>query len=869
MALFQPMNIIPSSFTVGVVDVNDPMQISWQVNGDSALNSFSIEFYENNEQSTRIKGADVVVQTMSGFYGTDRFGHPKMFTWEADNGKTWHDYNNAFTNGKEYKFKIEQRYLGGEVKQIEFNAFKTRTTPQVLIYLTDSTYHDGDTPLDDGKVLDTSIGYFRADYTQEQGDAVRNVRWQIATASHSNNQWQIGEIISDTGEVPTPTLQFEFNGFFNEGMYAVRCMIESESGQLAKNPLSSLDGWIFFSIAIVDQGQYNGDFTLTCIPKENAALLKWTSSEIHAVADGRYSLTDGAVNLDPYTTIKWGIEGGFDLHWAIAIEYDLQTTETFQIAGSGLQPYSRTFQAKGLIQKATVGLSGGSYSDPVISPDKKSCTVTINPNSSVTFGQVVLEETPFGPTGPLLTVNMGETSLSLAGVLDENRNYYISIPPSYMLNVSWQNRSDKITVILRSDQEYLRIYKGGMLFGQSQLFLGSYNSIKDIAISGGVDGARFRCITVYKGSVSDEVLDSLYSDADFKPSWYAANYKLYMTANFDGNIDGGEVAKFRLYRQEVGKNSLQPIFYAKDASILQVKDYGIVSRKSYTYWLYEYDKNDAYLKGSQCKFPGSDVAATISTSFKNYSLLVCDYDSVNDAYHVRKQYLFALNLSAGSEGNNNTPTLNKNFTPYPTRMPDTANYISGTLQGLIGAIYTVPALVEQIGGFKHTAKPSTLDYFDSVDLEKELYALSTAPYQLFLRDMAGHLRMISTSNQIGMTPDLKKRQIPKSISFPWVEIGDASDVTIIQTPDDYGWNNDEQVLDVRLDADPTTGVLSAYYPKPYDGTRFYLTGVHKEILAAKTPIGITPAQFKLSETATKPDDGIVTATAKINVEEGD
>lgn len=259
----------------------------------------------------------------------------------------------------------------------------------------------------------------------------------------------------------------------------------------------------------------------------------------------------------------------------------------------------------------------------------------------------------------------------------------------------------------------------------------------------------------------------------------------------------------------------------------------------------------------------------LSTCFKSYSLLVCDYDSVNDAYHVRKQYIFALNLSAGSVGNNNSPTLNANFTQYPTRMPSTQNYASGTLQGLIGAIYTVPALIEQIGGFKHTSKPSTLDYFDSVDLEQELYDLSTASYQLFLRDMKGHLRMVATNNQISMTPNLKQRQQSITISFPWVEIGDASDVTIIQTPDDYGWNNDNQVLDVRLDVDPTTGVLTANYPKPYNGTKFYLTGANKEILGAETPVGIMPAQFTLSETAFEPNDGTLSATAKINKEEGD
>lgn len=315
---------------------------------------------------------------------------------------------------------------------------------------------------------------------------------------------------------------------------------------------------------------------------------------------------------------------------------------------------------------------------------------------------------------------------------------------------------------------------------------------------------------------------------------------------------------YRIYRQEIGKQSTFEIATV-DSSVTVLKDYGVKSRTLYKYTIF----------GDVVSFNYSsfvEAENTIATNFKNYSLLVCDYDQENDAYHVRKQYLFALNLTDGSVGNNNLPTLNANFTAYPTRMPSTQNYASGTLSGLIGAIYTVPALIEQIGQYKYTAKPSTLDYFDSVDLEQELYGLSVAPYQLFLRDMKGRLRMIATSAPITMTTNLKQRQQSISISLPWVEVGDASDVTIIQTPDDYGWNNDNQVLDVQLDVDVATGELSAQYPFPYTGTKFYLTGVNKENLTAKTPLGVTPAQLELSDTAQQPDDGELTATAKVNSE---
>ena len=55
MALYQPTNVIPSSYTKGTVDaVNDKMEISWQVNGNSAMTAFQIDFYLNDANSTYV-----------------------------------------------------------------------------------------------------------------------------------------------------------------------------------------------------------------------------------------------------------------------------------------------------------------------------------------------------------------------------------------------------------------------------------------------------------------------------------------------------------------------------------------------------------------------------------------------------------------------------------------------------------------------------------------------------------------------------------------------------------------------------------------------------------------------------------------------
>ncbi len=1238
MALFQPTNIIPSSFTVGVVDAaQNNAQVSWQVNGNSPMTSYQIDFFQNDANSTPIAGAGTGKISdgipTGGFYGTDRFGQPKMFTWTA--GKKWNSYNTAFVNGNQYKFKITQWYSGQDsviscetatsleqgktyyfqeqdgaaiivftapetlaggnndiyfsyttgsawvdtrsrivvgsgyrvadgtvplgaqkvdgviakknldelfVSQIEPNVFIMRDTPQLSIQRSGNAEFSDLQAFPSGSTLPASIGYFVAIYSQAQDAPVREARWQVATWVDG----AAGDILADTGDVDTPTLQFEFNGFFIGNEYAVRCFGEADYQTYGTQDFDS--GWTHFTADVPEQqGTYSGNFTVQCLPRENAALLKWEAIEVipPETTPGGFNPTtlDGTLTLpksagkneysvawkervsvsesgEPQKTalnfsapwsaawkgrvrqtsaeiegfssvqknndfgngylLKYSPDGKHLLYyrfaekrlklytvseggiafkgWVLAdgtitnqssaysalfvndfafskernflavgtnnsislysfangtfllldtlpaqIENGAQSLAFSQdgnyLAAGSASPnaWSRVYrvsgnrmvsvcdlqnQSSGAIAPAIdfnyngslicVGRSDGAYlysfSGSGASSAQKLPTVSYTYNVAfakkkstdmlIISGQTadyqfkisgasvqligVLSDTgtiyqgisrsiEFSPDGDALLVG-GTGFVNLYSVKNGELHYEKKVATSNWTNVtaiSWNPTMNQVAILseggsgmtfsqiiqpayiysyypqgkffevqgsdvqLTAADNVLTVRNGtgalanftypaetteaavvltptaayayfygaeGLLSQTSAPVTYTQQPVTSVAIFGGDSGATVDSVSVYQGDGSDIL--SAYEDPAFEPVWNSESYTLYMTANFNGNLDGGTSSAsgvgFRVYRQEIGSDILTPIA-SLPATQTSLKDYGIRSRKSYKYSLYAYDSNQAFMKSV-------DGDTVVSTCFKNYSLLVCDYDSENDAYHVRKQYLFALNLSAGSVGNNNSPTLNANFTAYPTRMPSTQNYASGTLQGLIGAIYTVPALVEQVGGFKHTAKPSTLDYFDSVDLEKELYDLSVAPYQLFLRDMKGHLRMIATNGAISMTPNLKQRQQSITISFPWVEVGDASDVTIIQTPDDYGWNNDNQVLGVRLVADPETGILTATYPKPYEGTKFYLTGAQKEILAAKTPLGATPAKFGLSTTAEEPDDGTLTATAKVNAE---
>ena len=52
--LFQPTNIVPDEVSgQGCVDITDDLEVSWQVNGDSAMTAYQITICENNASSTQ------------------------------------------------------------------------------------------------------------------------------------------------------------------------------------------------------------------------------------------------------------------------------------------------------------------------------------------------------------------------------------------------------------------------------------------------------------------------------------------------------------------------------------------------------------------------------------------------------------------------------------------------------------------------------------------------------------------------------------------------------------------------------------------------------------------------------------------------
>lgn len=225
MALFQPTNITPSTFSgTGTIDVSYNLDVSWQVNGSSAMVAYRIIIMQNDTESTSVYDTGkIALQTP--FYGVDRVGNPQYFTTTiATTQMVSAGMTNGYANG--YKLKIIQWWGATDaqsVTQTSPSYFITRSKPTVTM-----TNVSGTLPYPDYT--------FSATYTQAQGDAIEWMRWQLQV---DNGAF---EDLYDTGNVyGTGVLEAYYKGFQPGNNYRIKCTVQTESGVQADT------GWVEFN----------------------------------------------------------------------------------------------------------------------------------------------------------------------------------------------------------------------------------------------------------------------------------------------------------------------------------------------------------------------------------------------------------------------------------------------------------------------------------------------------------------------------------------------------------------------------------------------------------------------------------------------
>ena len=315
MALYQPTNIFPSSFAGvggGVVDVTQPLTVSWQVNGSSAMTAYQIKIYENTTASKLVYNSDRV-NLQHPFYGMTSTGDVNYFQVTIPANRLI-NLSNGFSSG--YKMLITQWWNGGSIQQLSPSFFLTRTNPAVTVSVP-------------ATVTSRSVT-FTGSYTQAQGDTLDWFRWELALQDDPESP------IEDSGYIyGTEDIQVTYDGLFTNTAYSVRLTIQTENG------VQATTGWQNFT-AQYDVSDMKG-YVDACVSPLEGVIIQWPRiSYINGKPSGPHQLTGGQLRLPAGSSITWDERNGEPMNiptpWSLAWSGIVPLTGTspvWRITGDG------------------------------------------------------------------------------------------------------------------------------------------------------------------------------------------------------------------------------------------------------------------------------------------------------------------------------------------------------------------------------------------------------------------------------------------------------------------------------------------------------------------------------------------------------
>lgn len=227
MALFQPTNVIPSTFNgTGTVDATQNIAVSWQVNGNSPMVAYRIVIMQNDTESTEMLSTGKLT-LVTPFYGTNYKGDAVPFRMNIPVSRI---AEAGIVNGYEkgYKMVITQWWGATDdtsVTQSSASYFITRALPTVTM-----------------GVIPTQFTFLRhtftAAYAQAEGDAIQWARWEL------ERDMGAFEKVADTGKIyGTAELKFEYVSFLPSSKYRIKCTIETENGVEADTGWTEFNTW--------------------------------------------------------------------------------------------------------------------------------------------------------------------------------------------------------------------------------------------------------------------------------------------------------------------------------------------------------------------------------------------------------------------------------------------------------------------------------------------------------------------------------------------------------------------------------------------------------------------------------------------------
>ena len=263
--LYQPSNISPDQInSTGTVDITQDLDVSWRVNGDSAMTAYKIDFFQNNAASTAVYSTGKVTLD-TPFWGVDYTGAAKYYTATIASATLT---GAGMANGNEYKFLITQWWSSDDsVQQYTASLFITRAMPTLSITAIPNP-------------LTSKVHSFTATYSQAQGDGIRWVQWEISEDGTESDPFVNTGPIYGTGE-----LQVDYDGFLTGTTYTIRCTVETANG------IDVTTGWVDFPVSY-SVSPAEGNVSACVLTGSPCVWVQWTQMD---TADG-YSIMRKNVN---------------------------------------------------------------------------------------------------------------------------------------------------------------------------------------------------------------------------------------------------------------------------------------------------------------------------------------------------------------------------------------------------------------------------------------------------------------------------------------------------------------------------------------------------------------------------------------------
>lgn len=374
MAIFQPTNIIPSTFAgagLGTVAPSQEVNISWQVNGDEPLKGYAISIFPNTSDTTAVFTTGMVTLSIP-FYPTDENGAPQRFTYR-NAGTTWGEI--GVVAGNEYKIVITQYSASPSVTQYSPSVFQVRALPTLSI----NTFTNP---------LQSVSQTFTAAYSQAQADGINWARWVL-----TNN----GTVIADTGEISTSLLRFAYDGFMNQQTYTIALTVETQSG-----------------VQVQTQETFNVDYTaiqtagfinVSC--ENGGAFVEWGkpfSADGTPTPSTNYgTISDGVLTLTELSSVRWDNVNGsamdftapYSVAWKGSPNPTLSEYTPFILLYLGSNLYVRYSAPVNNVTSVEVYFEGSSIGGVTLDyrVDMKDIIFTLNSNGAFTVHYTVGDST--------------------------------------------------------------------------------------------------------------------------------------------------------------------------------------------------------------------------------------------------------------------------------------------------------------------------------------------------------------------------------------------------------------------------------------------------------------------------------------------